>query len=182
MGCAQNVDMSNLHRMACSASVQSAMDGPSISEKGLMRLAAPHTARDILEDLKILPQLRGMRLITPGISFALDSGNAPTTIQELLNNVQKLDGGYTEDDVLQLYLRSRDRTMREQDKEEAARIHAALPAFYKHFHRSIAQLTLQLSNNAQECLRAGISIQDVEDAWDKSLQEMNYSFLPPLAA
>ena len=58
----------------------------------------------------------------------------------------------------------------------AKRIRTMIPDTIRETHRTISTLIAQLSPCVQECLRAGLPIQTIEDALDSKLQEANYAF------
>jgi hypothetical protein len=60
--------------------------------------------------------------------------------------------------------------------DHAKRIRALIPDIVRETHRTISTLIAQLSPCVQECLRAGLPIQTIEDALDSKLQEANYAF------
>lgn len=155
-----------LRKAACSAFLSGAMEGLSISEKEMVLMAAPKAAKDILQDLKILYQLRDLKLRVGDV--VVGTRKQWGTLHELLEDLRSLESSFDEAEFAK-------RPGMNAHMAQVVRTH--LPSATKHTHRTIAQLMSELTNNARECLKSGMRVQDVEDAWDAKLQEINYSFL-----
>ncbi len=96
-----------------------------------------------------------------------------TTLQELLEELKTLPDTYDEDSFMKKVeaMGGHRCTM-----DHAKRIRTHIPDTVRETHRTISTLIAQLSQCVQECLRAGLPIQTIEDALDSKLQEANYAF------
>jgi hypothetical protein len=135
----------------------------------------------ILQDLKVLPQLRKVSIQPKGEPFLLNKNwklgctVLNTTLQELLGELKTLPDTYDEESFIK-----RSAAMgggqHFSHMDHAKRIRTMIPDIVRETHRTISTLIAQLSPCVQECLRAGLPIQTIEDALDSKLQEANYAF------
>jgi hypothetical protein len=144
-----------------------------------LMLTTPLETASILQDLKVLPQL-GRVSIQPKDYHLLLNKNwkmgctvLNTTLQELLEELKTLPDTYNEDALM---LKTADMGQHRLSMDHAKRIRALIPDIVRETHRTISTLIAQLSPCVQECLRAGLPIQTIEDALDSKLQEANYAF------
>lgn len=157
---------------------------------------APGECKIILEDLKVLSELKTFR---PGIGDLPLRAGQYTTMQGILKGLQNLKKCIGDIDEMARWLEEQDphmsnmveipgtrkyrggpSEMEKQSMERARQLVTHIPMMYQQHHRRLTEILCKLSNNARECLKAGIKIQDIEDAWDLALQEANYSFLSNL--
>lgn len=154
---------------------------------------APRECKIILEDCKVLHELKNFCVAIGDRALAKQY----TTIQCLLRSLQNLKECIGDKEKLATwiekehplmsdmvaipgsgsYKRGLPPEMEKQSVRTARNTVQHIPAIYQERHRKLTEILCKLSNNARECLKAGIKIQDVEDAWDLALQEANYSFL-----
>ncbi len=99
--------------------------------------------------------------------------SAHLALGELLEELKTLPDTYNEDSLVK---RMQDMGQHRLSMDHAKRIRTHIPDIVRHTHRTIAALIAQLSPYVQECLRAGLPIQTIEDALDRKLQEANYAF------
>ncbi len=143
----------------------------------LMLTTMPLETATILQDLKVLPQLRKFYIQVKGEPILLNKnwmlGRAImyATLQELLQELKTLPDTYDEDSLVR---RMQDMYMHYSMKE-AKRIRTLIPGIVRKTYRTVNGLIAQLSPCVQECLRAGLPIQTIEDALDSKLQEPNYA-------
>jgi hypothetical protein len=124
--------------------------------------------------LDVLPKLRDMH-ICAGDWRIRCRNNQWTTIQELLEYLGTLLEAYDEEAWVE---NSKHWMGWSANMDTAKRIRKFLPLIFRESHRKLAELISQLSYNAKEFLKAGATMQSIEDAWDIALQESNYSFMP----
>jgi hypothetical protein len=144
-----------------------------------LKLAMPLETATILQDLKVLPQLRRVSIQPKNYNLLLNKNwkmgctVLNTTLQELLEELKTLPDTYNEDALM---LKTADMGQHRLSMDHAKRIRALIPDIVRETHRTISTLIAQLSPCVQECLRAGLPIQTIEDALDSKLQEANYAF------
>jgi hypothetical protein len=97
-----------------------------------------------------------------------------TTIQELLEYLGTLLEAYDEE----AWIKNANPSYAHiANMDTAKSIRKVLPVGFRESHRKLAELISKLSYNAKEFLKAGATMQSIEDAWDIALQESNYSFM-----
>jgi hypothetical protein len=141
----------------------------------------PLLTATILQDLKVLPQLRRVSiqpkdyhlLLNKNWKMGCTATTLNTTLQELLEELKTLPDTYDEDALVK---KTADMGQHRLSMDHAKRIRTLIPDIVRETHRTISTLIAQLSPCVQECLRAGLPIQTIEDALDSKLQEANYAF------
>ena len=121
----------------------------------------------------------GDMAIMPDRGWGRDMRSSPIvtydTLQELLEELKTLPDTYDEESFIK-----RSAAMgggqHFSHMDHAKRIRTMIPDIVRETHRTIAGLIAQLSPCVQECLRAGLPFQTIEDALDSKLQEANYAF------
>jgi hypothetical protein len=146
-----------------------------------LMLTTPLETATILQDLKVLPQLRRVSiqpkdyhlLLNKNWKMGCTTTNLNTTLQELLEELKTLPDTYDEDALVK---KTADMGQHRLSMYHAKSIRTLIPNIVCETHRTISTLIAQLSPCVQECLRAGLPIQTIEDALDSKLQEANYAF------
>ena len=139
----------------------------------------PLQTATILQDLKVLPQLENVRIKFGDMPVLLNRGWETesvvpySTLQEILEELKTLPDTYNEEKWI---LFSKPYIQWNANMDLAKRIRTLIPDIVRETHRTISTLIAQLSPCVQECLRAGLPIQTIEDALDRKLQEANYAF------
>ncbi len=141
----------------------------------------PLETATILQDLKVLPQLRTVSIQPKDYPFLLNKNwkmgctttTLNTTLQEVLEELKTLPDTYDEDNCMK---KASGMGQHRLSMDQAKRIRTLIPDIVRETHRTISTLIAQLSPCVQECLRAGLPIQTIEDALDSKLQEANYAF------
>jgi predicted house-cleaning noncanonical NTP pyrophosphatase (MazG superfamily) len=147
-----------------------------------LMLTTPLETATILQDLKVLPQLGRVSIQSKGEPFLLNKNwkmgctVLNTTLQELLEELKTLPDTYDEDSFMKKVEAIYPGGPMRCTMDHAKRIRALIPDIVRETHRTISTLIAQLSPCVQECLRAGLPIQTIEDALDSKLQEANYAF------
>jgi hypothetical protein len=146
-----------------------------------LMLTTPLETATILQDLKVLPQLRRVSiqpkdyhlLLNKNWKMGCTTTTLNTTLQELLEELKTLPDTYDEDNCMK---KASDMGQHRLSMDHAKLIRTLIPDIVRDTHRTISTLIAQLSPCVQECLRAGLPIQTIEDALDSKLQEANYAF------
>ena len=143
----------------------------------------PLETATILQDLKVLPQLKNVRItagdlsILPNRGWGREMRSSPivpySTLQEILEELKTLPDTYDEEKWMKF---SKPFLQHNANMDTAKLIRTMIPDIVCNTHRTVTGLIAQLSQCVQECLRAGLPIQTIEDALDRKLQEANYTF------
>lgn len=147
----------------------------SLDVKGLDRLA-PNDYGAILKDLEVLvPGMRHFKIKIGDTRFMHNKGHLYVNIQSILVDLERLKEPLDQD-VLTKTLEC-NALSQWQNAGLAEAITASQPVLLKCMHAVLGKLISELSPNAQECLRAGVSFEDVDDAWNTKLANMNNAYL-----
>lgn len=150
-----------------------------VSKMSHLTLSTPLDVATILQDLKVLPQLKNVRFGYGDIPIMPDRGwgtrSSPIipyeTLQDLLEELKTLPDTYDEEKWMQF-----SKPFCGDNMDMAKLIRTVIPDIFRGTHRVIATIMSQLSPCVQEGLRAGLSFQTMEEALDSKLQDINYTF------
>jgi hypothetical protein len=150
-------------------------------EEGVSKLslgiAVPRTVSGILQDLKVLPQLRNFHMSLGDMLLSFDSTQVGVLRKDCYNSLQELllDLKTLQERCTEEWLKNR--FPRNMDQSTIKKVLESIPSFQNHYHVKIAELLLQLSEQAKMGLSNGVPFKDMEDAWHAELQDRNYMFL-----
>lgn len=143
----------------------------------ISKLMAPPPS-NICEDLQVLHQLRLLKIKVGDVQIAGWDKSSYDTLQELLVDLKTVKESFDGEAWMQSSLHCRQ--MHPSQRMQVLKIvQPGIPAAVKQTHREIARLLEKLSDQARVCIKAGVSFQDIEDAWDLALQDRNNAFFPP---
>lgn len=149
-------------------------------EEGISKLSmgitVPRTVAGILQDLKLLLELRNFNTTLGDMLLSFNSLQVGVRRKDFYNSLQELllDLKTLQERCTEEWLKNRYPHM---DQSAIKKVLESIPSFQNLWHVKIAEILLQLSEQAKMGLSNGVPFKDMEDAWRAELQDRNYMFL-----
>jgi len=144
-----------------------------------LKILAPNTIKEILQDLDTIGQLKSFSLGIANWQFVPKKEHGYCMLNEILEDMKSVEQlGMDKDawvDRLVLLNKGKFGINREGAETVAKHVCELRVGIHSGAHREFAKLLDQLSQSARGCLVAGLKLNDVSEAWDAAIQERNYA-------